>query len=143
MNDYQLWGTTLLSSLDKVTAAAPSASGWLEKYGGKATEAKDPWQPSEGEEFNFFRVGEEGAPHVWSSTAWRIASASDVTNLRFKFLNQHDYFGTVGHFHWPASATTSTNFDAANNSGHVKFMLDGATAMTVGLSAAVAALSLF
>lgn len=80
---------------------------------------------------------------MWSSTAWRIASASDVTTLRFKFLNQHNYYGTVGHMHWPASSTSTTNYDQANNSGHVQFLLDGATAMTLGLSAAVAALTLF
>jgi hypothetical protein len=66
-----------------------------------------------------------------------------VTDLRFKLLNQHHYWATVGHYHWAANATKDSNAAQSNNSGHVKFMLDGATAMTIGLSAAVAALAFF
>lgn len=144
MTGFNLWGTEKFADIATFKPTYPGTQGWLDKYGAKETEAKDPWQASEpAEKFNYFEVGKEGAPHLWRNTAWRIASADDVTTLRFKLLNQHHYWGTVGHYHWAADATKDSNAAQRNNSGHVKFMLDGASAMTLGLSAAVAALAFF
>lgn len=73
---------------------------------------------------------------------WRLASALD--SLRFKFVENQDYWGCVGHKWWSASGTAGKTAPTnSGDSGMVSFRFDGAYATTLGLSVVATALAFF
>ena len=82
---------------------------------------------------------------MWHTQAWRLSTVGDA--LKFKIIPNHDYYGHVGHKFWSKSVVSAKDKSAkptqSGYSGQVRFTLDGATAITLGLSAAATALALF